>query len=121
MKSPRPVLPSVPAGCSTNAAGSNHCSGVPGDGVVAASAGGEARAVEADAGARDGDHCDRERLAGTKTVSGWPLPHRPIPDELPVAEQAPGHAADGLARTGRPRVRLTTQLCRVSKSDGPLL
>ena len=29
MKSPRPVLPNVPAGCRTNAAGLNHWSGVP--------------------------------------------------------------------------------------------
>ena len=29
VKSPRPVLPNVPAGCRANAAGLNHCAGVP--------------------------------------------------------------------------------------------
>src|SRR3954452_8950960 len=72
-KAPRPLLPNVPAGCKTNAVGSNHASGRP---TIALSyvlpAAILARSFPMP-GPSDGAHCDRDRLDRTNTVKGFPL------------------------------------------------
>ena len=103
LKSPRPVLPNVPAGCSTNAAGLNHCSGVPFTALSGAIARRVARAILADAGAARrlplraravGLHEHRQRL---------PAPHRRDARHLPAGdERARRRRLVSLRRTAGP-------------------
>ena len=71
-------------------------------------------------GPRDGFHCDRDRLLCTNTVSGLPLRIDQIPDSCQPWSRAPAGPVRLLAK-GSAQVKFMTQLCRVSKSDGPLL
>src|SRR5215210_1960329 len=67
-------------------------------------------------GPSDGFHCDRDRLVWTKTVSGWPLRMFQMPDACQPFNIPPSPCTPGMSTE-----KFTTQLCRVSKSDKPLL
>ena len=88
LKSPRPVLPNVPAGGMTKAVGSNHCIRPPQDGVIGGATRRVARAIRADAGAERGRplrprsvrrrkggeravRCARSRCPTPASRSGW--------------------------------------------------
>ena len=71
-------------------------------------------------GPRDGFHCERERFAVTNTVSGCPLRIVQMPDTCQPAASARA-TGDAFFANGSSQLKLSTQLCRVSKSDGPLL
>src|SRR5687767_4022764 len=71
-------------------------------------------------GPRDGFHCDRERLVWTNTVSGLPLLIVQMPDRCHPSSSAPV-APDRPLANGNSHVKFRTQLCRVSKSEGPRL
>ena len=71
-------------------------------------------------GAIDGDHCEREQLFCTNTVSGWPLRIVPMPVNCQPSSSA-ASAASCRAANGISHTTFMTQLCGVSQSAGPLL
>ena len=121
MKSPRPVLPKVPAGCSTNAARIEPLLGAAEHGVVRSVARRVARAILADARAERrvpqrarpvALHEDGQRLAAA---------HGPDAREPASRCRSAPARPSASARTAGRHVKFRTQLCRVSKSDRPLL
>ncbi len=94
MNAPRPVSPMVPAGCSTKAVGSNHCSGVPRTALSVVRPGARLGRSRPCPGPSDGDQRERERLAWTNTVSGGPLRIRPIPASCQSAKSARARPLD---------------------------
>ncbi len=71
-------------------------------------------------GPRDGFHCDRDRFAVTKTVSGCPLRIVQMPDTCQPSASV-RVTPDVSFANGSSQLKLETQLCLVLKSDGPLL
>ena len=120
MKSPRPVLPNVPAGCSTNAVGSNHCSGVPVTALSGAAAGRVARAVEADARGRATATTASASGCSARTPSAaGRCASCQIADDLPAAEQRAGDARRARARTACPTSRSPPSCARRGSRRGP--
>ena len=72
-------------------------------------------------GPSDGDHCERDRLFCTNTVSGCPLRIVPMPDSCQPSSSAPATPVRLARERQRPTITFITQLCGASKSDGPLL
>jgi len=71
-------------------------------------------------GAIDGDHCERDQLFCTNTVSGCPL--RIVLMPLSCQPSSSACVTPVVPRAnGISQIALITQLWRASQSDGPLL